>query len=60
MSKTLHTRIVDLNSWLAEHRPGYEIRTNQAGKLEFQLYGPDGKVHYRRDTFESIERVSKR
>lgn len=60
MSKTLHSRIVDLNDWLAANRPGYEVKTNDAGRLEFELWGPDGKVHYRRDTFQSIENIARR
>ena len=50
-------RRVDVkNTELAKRVPGYRIeyQPNVKRSLEWELYGPDGQVHYRRDTFEAI------
>lgn len=58
--KSLGRRLEELNEWLKENRPGYQVRVNQSGRLEYELMAPDGIVHYRRDSFEAIESIARR
>jgi len=60
MAKTMYQRLTDLNKKIAERTPGYFVQANKTGKLEWQLIGPDGKVHYTRDSFDAIESIALR
>lgn len=55
---TLQKQIYRLNQEIKAKTPGYYVRTNDSGKLEFELVGPDGKVHYSRDRLEAIAAVA--
>ena len=60
VEKSLGRRLEELNGWLKENRPGYQVRANQSGRLQYELVAPDGIVHYRRDSFEAIESIARR
>lgn len=55
---TLQNQIDQLNEHISKKTPGYYVRTNETGKLEYELVGPDGKVHYRRDRMAAIAAVA--
>jgi len=56
--ETLQKQIDRLNEEISKKTPGYHVRGNDSGKPEFELVGPDGKVHYRRNHFEAIAAVA--
>ena len=58
--KSLGRRLEELNEWLKENRPGWKVRANETGRLEFAVVAPDGIVHYTRDRFDVIESLAKR
>ena len=58
MAKTLNDKLAELNEKIAKRTPGYRVEVNTTGKFEWSLVGPDGKVHYTRDSFEAIEAVA--
>lgn len=57
-TKTMHQRLVELNEKIANKTLGYYVKANDTGRFIWYLVGPDGKVHYRRDSFEAIEAVA--
>ena len=59
-NKSLGRRLEELNAWLEDNRPGCRVRANKSGLLEsYDLVAPDGIVHYRRDSFDVMERIAK-
>ncbi len=59
-NKSLGSRLEELNEWLDENKPGWKVKANETGPLEYALVAPDGIVHYRRDRFDVIESLAKR
>ena len=59
-NKTMFQRLTELNAKIAKKTPGYYVEANDAGKFEWSLIGPDGKVHYTRDSFSVIESLALR
>ena len=57
-NETLHHELEQLNDKIKEDTPGYYVRCNDSGKLEYELVGPDGNVHYRRDRLCAIAAVA--
>jgi len=55
---TLHKTIDRLNKEISRKKPGYFVRCNDSGELEFELVGPDGHVRYRRDRLAAIAAVA--
>ena len=56
--ETAHKQIDRLNEKISQKTPGYYVRCNDSGKLEYELVGPDGHVHYRRDRLAAIAAVA--
>jgi len=55
---TMQKQIDKLNEEISKKTPGYYVRANETGKLEYELVGPDGKVRYRRDRIAAIAAVA--
>jgi len=60
MNKTMNRRLIELNNKIALRTPGYYVKANDTGRFVWSLIGPDGKVHYTRDSLEAIEAVALR
>ena len=58
MNEIMHQRLLELNERIAQRTPGYYVKANETGKFEWSLIGPDGKVHYTRDSFMAIGAVA--
>jgi len=56
-TNTMQKQIDKLNEEISKKTPGYYVRVNDSGKMEFDLVGPDGDVHYRRDRLAAIARL---
>lgn len=54
---TLQDELDQLNNEVRSRYPGYYVRCTGTGILEWELVGPDKKVHYRRDTLEAMKRL---
>lgn len=56
--ETAQKQIDRLNEQISKKTPGYYVRGNDYGKMEFELVGPDNKVHYRRARLAAIAAVA--
>ncbi|HUV53036.1 MAG TPA: hypothetical protein VMW64_08185 [Dehalococcoidia bacterium] len=56
--ETAQKQVDRLNEQISKKTPGYYVRGNDSGKLKFELVGPDGHVHYRRDRLAAIAAVA--
>lgn len=58
MKETMHQRLTKLNEKITERTPGYYVKASGFGPMVWLLVGPDGEVHYTRESFEAIEAVA--